>query len=92
MLLNPDPFENGGQEAPALGERYWYPLYEKLCELDVPAHIHASGSQSERTPYTLHFINEETLAVFGLVNSNVFKDRTYAKLQSSKTYRFCPSP
>lgn len=74
VLLNPDPFENSGTEAPALGDRYWYPLYEKLCELDVPMHIHATGSQSERTPYTLHFINEETIAVFGLVNSNVFED------------------
>jgi OH-DDVA meta-cleavage compound hydrolase len=74
VLLNPDPFENNGTEAPPLGDRYWYPLYEKLCELDVPAHIHATGSHSERSPYTLHFINEETIAVFGLVNSNVFKD------------------
>jgi 4-oxalmesaconate hydratase len=73
-LLNPDPYENGPTEAPPLGDRYWYPLYEKLCELDIPAHIHATGSQSERTPYTLHFINEESIAVFGLVNSNVFKD------------------
>ena len=73
-LLNPDPYENGPQEAPPLGDRYWYPLYEKLCELDIPAHIHATGSQSERSPYTLHFINEESIAVFGLVNSNVFKD------------------
>lgn len=73
-LLNPDPFENSGVEAPGLGDRYWYPLYEKLCELDVPAHIHATGSQSDRTPYTLHFINEETIAVFNLVNSDVFKD------------------
>jgi 4-oxalmesaconate hydratase len=73
-LLNPDPYENGPEEAPPLGDRYWYPLYEKLCELDVPAHIHATGSQSERTPYTLHFINEESIAVFGLVNSTVFAD------------------
>ncbi len=73
-LLNPDPFENGGQEAPPLGDRYWYPLYEKLCELDVPAHLHGTGSRSERSPYSVHFINEETIAVFGLVNSNVFKD------------------
>jgi predicted TIM-barrel fold metal-dependent hydrolase len=73
-LLNPDPFENSGQEAPALGDRYWYPLYEKLCELDVPAHIHGTGSRSERSPYSVHFINEETIAVFGLVNSTVFKD------------------
>lgn len=73
-LLNPDPYENSGTEAPALGDRYWYPLYERLCELDVPAHIHATGSHSERTPYTLHFVNEESIAIFGLVNSDVFKD------------------
>ena len=73
-LLNPDPYENGGTEAPGLGDRYWYPLYEKLCELDVPAHIHATGSQSDRTPYTLHFINEESIAVFSLVDSNVLAD------------------
>lgn len=73
-LLNPDPYENSGTEAPALGDRYWYPLYEALCELDVPAHIHATGSHSERAPYTLHFINEETTAVFGLVNSKVLDD------------------
>ena len=73
-LLNPDPYENSGTEAPPLGDRYWYPLYEKLCELDVPGHIHGTGSRSERTPYSLHFINEETIAVYGLVNSEVFKD------------------
>ena len=73
-LLNPDPYENGAQEAPGLGDRHWYPLYEKLCELGVPAHIHATGSQSERTPYTLHFINEETIAVYTLVNSDVLVD------------------
>lgn len=73
-LLNPDPFENGIAEAPPLGDRYWYPLYEKLCELDVPAHIHATGSRSERVPYSLHFVNEETIAVVGLVNSSVLTD------------------
>ncbi|MBO31764.1 MAG: amidohydrolase, partial [Rhodospirillaceae bacterium] len=71
---NPDPFENDGTHPPALGDRYWYPLYEKLCQLDVPAHIHGTGSRSEREPYSLRFINEETTAVFGLINSNVFKD------------------
>jgi predicted TIM-barrel fold metal-dependent hydrolase len=73
-LLNPDPYENSGTEAPTLGDRYWYPIYEKLCELDVPAHIHGTGSRSERSPYSVHFINEESIAVFGLVNSNVFND------------------
>lgn len=73
-ILNPDPYENSGTEAPPLGDRYWYPLYEKLCELGVPAHIHSASSHSERTPYTLHFINEESIAVVGLVNSDVFTD------------------
>lgn len=73
-LLNPDPYENSGTEAPALGDRYWYPLYEKLCELDVPAHIHSTSSRSERTSYSLHFVNEESIAVVGLVNSSVLDD------------------
>jgi predicted TIM-barrel fold metal-dependent hydrolase len=73
-LLNPDPFENSGGEAPALGERYWYPLYEKLCELNVPAHIHGTTSRSDRTPYSVHLINEETIAIYGLVNSSVLTD------------------
>jgi OH-DDVA meta-cleavage compound hydrolase len=73
-LLNPDPYENTGIHPPAMGDRYWYPLYEKLCELDVPAHIHGTGSRSPREPYSLRFINEETTAIFGLINSDVFKD------------------
>ncbi len=73
-LLNPDPYENTRTDHPGLGDRYWYPLYEKLCELDVPAHVHATGSRTDRAPYSLHFINEETTAVFNLVNSDVLKD------------------
>jgi predicted TIM-barrel fold metal-dependent hydrolase len=79
-LLNPDPYENSGTEAPPLGDRYWYPLYEKLCELDVPAHIHSTGSRSERTSYSLHFINEESIAVAGLVNSTVLDDFPQLKI------------
>jgi OH-DDVA meta-cleavage compound hydrolase len=73
-LLNPDPYENSGVEPPALGDRYWYPLYEKLCELDVPAHIHTASSRSERASYSVHLINEGTIAILGLINSDVFKD------------------
>jgi 4-oxalmesaconate hydratase len=79
-LLNPNPYENSGIEPPALGNRYWYPLYERLCELDLPAHIHATGSHSPRSPYTVNFINEETIAVFGLVNSTVLKDFPQLKI------------
>ena len=67
-------YENSGVEPPALGDRYWYPLYEKLCELDIPAHIHTASSRSERASYSVHLINEGTIAILGLLNSDVFKD------------------
>lgn len=72
-LLNPDPLEGQG-EPPGLGDEYWYPLYAKLVELDVPALIHAASCTSERESYSLHFINEESIAVLGLVESSVFDD------------------
>ena len=74
VLLNPDPGECSGHETPPLGDKFWYPLYEKLVELDVPGHIHSAGCRSGRLSYSLHFINEESIAVVSLLNSNVFKD------------------
>jgi len=74
LLLNPDPGECSGVETPPLGDRFWYPLYEKMVELDIPGHIHSSGCRSERLPYSLHFINEESIGVLSLLNSDVFKD------------------
>lgn len=79
-LLNPDPYENGGGEAPPLGDRYWYPLYEKLCELDIPAHVHATTSKSQRVGYSVHMINEESIAILGILNSEVFDDFPTLKL------------
>lgn len=73
-LLNPDPGEAGGHQTPPLGDRFWYPLYEKLCELDIVGHIHSAGCRSERLTYSLHFINEESIAIVSLLNSSVFKD------------------
>jgi 4-oxalmesaconate hydratase len=35
-LLNPDPGEGSTYAAPPLGDRYWYPIYEKLVELSIP--------------------------------------------------------
>src|SRR4029079_5470438 len=37
--LNPDP-SGGYFNAPPLTDKYWYPFYEKMIELDVPAMIH----------------------------------------------------
>jgi OH-DDVA meta-cleavage compound hydrolase len=74
-LLNSDPSEGLATfDVPDLGNEYWYPLYERLCELDVPAHLHSAGFRPERNNYSVHFINEETVAVVALARSRVFKD------------------
>jgi 4-oxalmesaconate hydratase len=72
-LLNPDPTEGDGTPPPGLGDPFWYPLYEKLCELDIPALIHSAGSCQARESYTLKFINEESIATISLMNSPVFE-------------------
>lgn len=80
-LLNPDPKEGQGPPLPALGDRYWYPLYEALCELDVPALVHSAGCRPPaRESYSLHFILEETVAVASLLASSVARDFPELKL------------
>lgn len=73
-VLNPDPMEGDAPPPPGLGDEFWYPLYDRLCALDVPALIHSASCGSPRESYSLHFINEESIAVVGLVNSRVFTD------------------
>ncbi len=73
-MLNPDPYE-GTAQPPGMGERFWYPVWEALSELDVPVLIHSAGCRPPaRETYSLHFIQEETLAVALLVGSKVFDD------------------
>jgi predicted TIM-barrel fold metal-dependent hydrolase len=73
-VLNPDPHE-GTAQPPALSDRFWYPVWEALSELDVPVLIHSAGCRPpSRETYSLHFIQEETLAVAALVSSKVFQD------------------
>lgn len=80
VLINPDPYE-GTKVPPAMGERYWYPLYETLCELDVPAMIHSAGCRPPaREGYSLHFVAEETISVISILQSEVFRDFPTLKL------------
>jgi len=72
-LLNPDPTEGDGAPPPGLGDVFWYPLYEKLCELEVPALVHSASSCHPRESYTLKFINEESIAIVSLMESKVFE-------------------
>lgn len=79
-LLNPDPTEGDGMPPPGLGDEFWYPLYDKLCELDIPALIHSAGSCQPRESYTLKFINEESIGIISLMNSKVFEHFPNLKL------------
>ena len=72
-LLNPDMSEGTGY-SPPLSDRYWYPLYEKLVELDVPALVHSAGCQDPRETYSAHFITEESRAILSILNSSVLLD------------------
>ena len=79
--VNPDP-TGGFFTGPALGDRYWYPLYEKLCELDVPAMVHVS--EACNTPYLQttgsYYLSADTIAFMQLMTSSVFKDFPTLKL------------
>ena len=72
--LNPDP--GGGKfEHPPLTDEYWYPFYEKMCELDVPAMIHVSGSCNPAMHATgAYYIAADTIAFMQLIQGNLFKD------------------
>jgi 4-oxalmesaconate hydratase len=72
--LNPDP-SGGHWTAPPLTDRHWYPFYEKMVELDVPAMIHVSGSCNPNFHATgAHYINADTTAFMQFLEGNLFKD------------------
>ena len=47
--LNPDP-SGGHWTSPPLTDRSWYPFYEAMVELDVPAMVHVSAVGQPRLP------------------------------------------
>jgi len=72
--LNPDP-SGGYWTGPPLTDRQWYPLYETLCDLDVPAMIHVSSSCNACFHHTgAHYINGDTTAFMQLLQGDLFKD------------------
>lgn len=72
ILINPDPSEGMGI-IPPMGDRYWYPLYEKMCERDIPALIHSSSCCNGRETYANHFITEHSIALMSMIQSAVMQ-------------------
>jgi 4-oxalmesaconate hydratase len=72
--LNPDP-SGGHWTAPPLTDRYWYPFYEKMVELDVPAMVHVSASCNPNFHATgAHYINADTTAFMQFIEGDLFRD------------------
>jgi 4-oxalmesaconate hydratase len=72
--LNPDP-SGGHWKAPPLTDRHWYPFYEKMVELDVPAMIHVSASCNPNFHATgAHYINADTTAFMQFIEGDLFRD------------------
>jgi len=74
--LNPDPA--GDKQTPGVHEEYWYSLYEKAVELDVPLMVHPSITYDRRLEiipanYQMNNYLEEFVAMQLYSHSNVFK-------------------
>ena len=80
--LNPDPA--GDKQTPGVHEEYWYPLYEKAIQLDVPLMVHPSISYDKRLEiipanYQMNNYLEEFVAMQLYSHSKVFE--TFPKLK-----------
>ena len=70
--LNPDP-SGGHWTSQPLTDEFWFPLYEAMMELDVPAMIHVSASCNPNA-HTLgaHYLNADTSVFMQLVEADLF--------------------
>ena len=72
--LNPDP-SGGHWTSPPLTDRYWYPMYEAMVELDVPAMVHVSAVTNPNFHATgSHYLNADTTAFMQLLQADLFTD------------------
>ena len=73
--LNPDPSGGMWTDPPLTDKDWWYPLYEKFVEHDIPVMIHVSGSCNPHfNAVATHYINGDTTAFVQLMMSDVFTD------------------
>jgi 4-oxalmesaconate hydratase len=70
--LNPDP-SGGHWTSRPLTDESWFPLYDAMVELDVPAMIHVSASCNPNA-HTLgaHYLNADTSVFMQLVEADLF--------------------
>tara|TARA_B100000315_G_scaffold217322_1_gene217797 strand:- start:725 stop:1729 length:1005 start_codon:yes stop_codon:yes gene_type:complete len=72
--VNPDP-SGGYWTDPPLFDKWWYPLWEKMEELNVPGMVHVSASCNPNFHFTgAHYMNADTSAFMQFLTSDLFKD------------------
>jgi 4-oxalmesaconate hydratase len=72
--LNPDP-SGGHWTAAPLTDRSWYPFYEAMVELDVPAMVHVSAVTNPNFHATgSHYLNADTTVFMQLLQADLFAD------------------
>lgn len=72
--VNPDP-TGGYWTGKPMTDREWYPLYEALCQLDVPAMVHVAASCNPNFHGTgAHYLNADTSVFMQILQSDLFKD------------------
>jgi 4-oxalmesaconate hydratase len=72
--LNPDP-SGGHWTSKPLTDEFWFPLYEGMVELDVPAMIHVSASCNPNFhALGAHYINADTSAFMQLIEGDLFAE------------------
>lgn len=70
--LNPDP-SGGLWTGRPLTDPYWFPLYEAMVELDVPAMIHVSAScNANFHSLGAHYLNADTSVFMQLIEGDLF--------------------
>jgi len=71
--LNPDP-TGGYWTGPPLTDEWWFPVYEVMTELDVPAMIHVSGSCNPNFHTTGgYYLAADTTVFMQLLMSKLFE-------------------
>jgi 4-oxalmesaconate hydratase len=70
--LNPDP-SGGYWTSPPITDEYWFPLFEAMVELDVPAMIHVSTSCNPSFhALGAHYLNADTSVFMQLLLADLF--------------------
>ena len=83
IACNINPDVGGGREplTPSLADEWWYPLWEKMVDLDIPGTIHASASLHPAMHMTSsYYIGQHHNAAVELLSSRVFQDFPKLKL------------